>query len=377
MLLLDRYLLRQFFWTFLVCFLSLVGVYIVADALGNLEEFLTQTADGHWARTMAEYYSYRTIAFFDRTSGILTLIAVMFTLAWFQRHNEMTAVQAAGVSPRRVIRPLIVAVAVISVVAALNRELVIPRYRDKFSRTAQDLAEDATKKLEPRYDNITGVLIRGRQLLTNQEKIVNPSFILPRDLAHYDRYLVAEMATYVHPTSERPGGFLFENVSQPRDLNDKPSLHIESGDAVLLSPFDTDWLARNQCFLVSGVEFDQLVDAASWRQYSSTWELIEGLYNRSLNSGADVRVTIHSRVVQPLLDLVLLFLGFPLMLRRGNRNVFVAIGLCLCMVIGFLVIVMGCQYLGVSMLVSPLLAVWAPLFLFVPLAAWMSQPVFA
>ena len=36
-------------------------------------------------------------AFFDGTSAILTLISTMFTLAWFQRNNEMTALMAAGV----------------------------------------------------------------------------------------------------------------------------------------------------------------------------------------------------------------------------------------------------------------------------------------
>jgi lipopolysaccharide export system permease protein len=149
---------------------------------------------------------------------------------------------------------------------------------------------------------------------------------------------------------------------------------MASGETVLFTPHDNTWLTPDECFLMSGVEFDQLVDAASWRQYSSTWDLITGLRNRSLDFGADVRVTIHSRLVQPVLDLTLLFLGMPLLLR-GNRNVFVAIGLCLLVVIGFLLVVMGCQYLGTSILVSPVVAVWAPLFLFVPLAAWLSEPV--
>ena len=71
----DRYLLRQFLSVFAICFCSLAGLYIVADALGNLEEFLSQAAKGGGlAATLGEYYSYRVIAFFDRTSGILALI---------------------------------------------------------------------------------------------------------------------------------------------------------------------------------------------------------------------------------------------------------------------------------------------------------------
>jgi lipopolysaccharide export system permease protein len=376
MLILDRYLLRQFLTAFAICFISLAGLYIVADALGNLEEFISHAAkNGRLAATMAAYYGYRTIAFFDRTSGILALVAAMFTLASFQRHNEMTAVQAAGVSKGRIVRPILIAVAAISLVAALGRELIIPQFRDKFSRTPQDLAADAAKKLEARYDHQTWVLISGRQLLTNQEKIEAPSFILPPELSHYGRTLSGKTATYLRMSSDRPAGYLFEDVTQPRDLADQPSLRLENGEAVLLTPHDTAWLKPTQCFVVSSVEFDQLLDSASWRQYSSTWDLIAGLYNRSLDFGSDVRVTIHSRLVQPVLDLVLLFLGLPLLLRQANRNVFAAIGICLLVVIGFTLVVMGCQYLGTSMLVSPVLAVWIPLFLFVPLAAWTSEPV--
>jgi lipopolysaccharide export system permease protein len=375
MLLLDRYLLRQFAWVFVICFCSLAGLYIVADALGHLEEFVSQAdKEGSLAATMAEYYGYRTIAFFDRTSGILALIAVMFTLSWFQRHNEMTAAQAAGVSKGRLVRPLVIAVAAISIVAAVGRETLIPRFRDKFSRTAQDLAPEATKKLVPRFDNLTGVFISGRQLLTNQQTIDTPNFKLPPELAHYDKRLVAKTGIWQPASEGRPSGFLLREVSQPRDLADKPSLRLASGEVVLFTPHDNDWLKPNECFVLSGVEFDQLVDAASWRQYSSTWDLVNGLYNRSLDFGADVRVTIHSRLVQPILDVTLLFLGMPLLLR-GNRNAFVAIGLCLLVVVGFLAVVMGTQYLGTSFLVSPVVAVWAPLFVFVPLAAWLSEPV--
>ena len=374
MLLLDRYLLWQFLLVFAIAFCSLAGLYIVADALGHLEEFVTQAGDSLFA-TMAEYYAYRTIAFFDRTSGILTLIAAMFTLASFQRHNEMTAVEAAGISKRRIVRPLIFAVAAISLVAATSRELVIPQFRDRFARSAQDLAADATKRVQPRYDE-HDVFINGRQLFTNQQKIDEPKFILPAELRHYGKNLNARTATYQPAQEDRPAGFLFDEVREPPAIHTRPSLLLSSGEPVLLTPHDTAWLSANQCFLVTSVEFDQLVDAASWRQYSSTADLIAGLYNHSLDFGADVRVTIHSRLVQPVLDVTLLFLGLPLLLRRGNRNVFVAIGLCLLVVIGFLLVVTGCQYLGTSILVTPVVAVWAPLFLFVPLAAWISEPVF-
>ena len=78
-----------------------------------------------------------------------------------------------------------------------------------------------------------------------------------------------------------------------------------------------------------------------------------GLRNRSLDFGADERLAIHARLVQPLLDITLLFLGLPLVLSRSNRNVFLAIGMCLALVMAFMLVVMGCQYLGSSYWLEP------------------------
>ena len=149
MSLIDRYLLRQFFWIWFICFCSLTGLYCVIDAFGNIEEFLNFAEKTHtslWS-LLGEYYSYRALAFFDRTSGILTLIAAMFTLANLQRYNEFTALQAAGVSKRRIVRPLVLMALCISLSAALLRETVIPNYRNQFTRTAQDLSKANTVAL--------------------------------------------------------------------------------------------------------------------------------------------------------------------------------------------------------------------------------------
>jgi lipopolysaccharide export system permease protein len=375
MLILDRYLLRQFLQVFVICFISLMGLYTVIDAFGNLEEFLSYAPkQGGLLRVLAEYYGYRSLTFFDRTSGILTLIAAMFTVAWFQRHNELTAIMASGIPKWRIIRPVVIAVALVSVFAAANRELVIPTVRDKFSRNAQDLAGDMGKRLEPRFDKLTDIFLRGRVTFANQQRIADPAFRLPPTLDRFGNQLTAENAYYKPPQDGRPGGYLFQNVKSPRDIAKKPSLSIND-HKIIFTPLDNPWLQADQCFVASDVDFDQLAGASAWQQFSSTPELITALHNPSLDFGADVRVAVHSRLVQPVLDVTLLFLGLPLVLSRENRNVFLAIGLCVAVVMAFLLIVLLFQYLGSSYLISPSLAAWCPLMIFVPMAVAMSEPL--
>ena len=374
MRIIDRYLLRQFLQAFVICYLTLTGLYVVFDAFTNLEDFL-RSADraGGLVKLMGTHYGYQSILFFDRTSGLLTLVAAMFTVSWIQRHNEMTALMAAGVSRIRVVRPVIAAAIAITLLAAANRELVIPLFRNELARGPHDLTGDRARTLSPQYDNQSDILICGASTYRNEQRIAEPSFLLPPSLSHYGSQLEAENAYYRLPEGDRPGGYLLEDVRQPNDLDTRSSLHLR-GKPVIITPHDApDWLKSGQCFVVSEVTFEQLTGGQAFRQFASTAQLISALRNQSMDFGAGVRVAIHSRLVNPVLDITLLFLGLPLVISRGSRNVFVAIGMCMGVVSVFLLVVIGFQQLGSSLVLSPALAAWAPLMLFVPPAVGLGE----
>jgi len=375
MFILYRYLLRQFLQIFLICFCSMDGLYIVIDAFTNLEEFISYgEKHGGVFAVIGKYYAYRSLSFFDATSGIVALIAAMFTLALFQRFNELTALLAAGIPKRRIIKPIVFAVLAISLAAAASRELLIPAVRDKLALDSHDLGGERAKELHPKRDDSTDILIWGKQTFAKDRQIHEPNFMLPASLDAPFKQLQATDAFYLPPTAEHPGGYLLKGLTSPKDLAKRPSL-VKNGQPIILTPHDFRWLKDDECFVASEITFEQLVGQDDWRQYASFLELVAGLHNRSLALGADVAVAIHARPLQPALDMTLLFLGLPLMLRRGNRNIFVAIGMCLGLVVAFLMLVMGAQYLGSSYLISPSLAAWLPLMVFVPLAVAISDPL--
>lgn len=369
----DRFLLRQFFWIFIIFFSSFLGLFVVADSVNNFEEFSAYGKDhGGFLKVMGEYYGYRAFAFFDQISPLLILIAAMFTIAAFRRHNEMTALLAAGISKARIARPIIAAAIVFALLAVANRELMIPSIREKLNFKAQDLLSKA-RPLEPIYDNQTDIQLAGKGILRRAQTIVEPNFNLPPQLDHYGHQVTAQRAVYWPPTDDRPGGYHMQEVTYPEDLDTKPSL--TAGDRrILITPHDVDWLEKGDCFIVSNVDFQLLADGQTWRRYSSTPELIGALGNPGLKHGAGVQVKIHARFVKPLLDVTLLFLGLPLVLSRKTHNLFVSVGLCVLLVLVYMVVVLGCHHLGSNAVFPPALAAWIPLMVFVPLAVVLAEP---
>lgn len=373
MFIIDRYLLRHFVGSFVICYCSLSGLYIVFDAFTNLDGFLRAAEKtGSLFQLFVSFYGYQCLMFFERLSGLLTLMAAMFTIAWLQRHNEMTALQAAGLPRLRIVRPLIIAGVVIAGLSALERELVIPRFREQLSRKSQDLVGDVAQPLKPVYDNQTGILLRGSGTLRDGQRIVEPSFVLPTVLDRYGKQLTADEARYLAPEGDRPGGYLLTNVREPKGIDRRPSL-VLGNRRVVLTRHDYSWLEPNQCFVVSEITFEQLAGGQAFKQFASTAELIAGLRNPSIDYGADVRVALHVRFVQPVLDILLLLMGLPLAAGRYDRNVFLAIGQGLVLVTIFSAVVIGSQYLGNMCLVSPALAAWLPLLIFVPAAVAMFE----
>ncbi len=372
----DRYLLRLFIKVLFACFVSMVGLYIVIDAFGNLDEFIGHGREqGGLLRVVADYYSARVPWFFDHASGLLALVAGMFAITWLQRTNEMTALMAAGITTKRLVRPLLGAAIVVALVGAANREFVIPEVRDKLVRNAQDWLGNSARKVDAVTDNRTDILIGGRASFAAEQRIQQRTFTLHRSLGEFGRKLVAEDAYYKPPTADRPGGYLLTGVTQPEKHAQMPSATLDDR-AVILSSSDTEGLEAGELFVVSDVTFTDLACGPQYREFASTGELVQGLRNPSLDFGLRTRVAMHSRFVQPFLDVTLFVLGLPLVLTRRNRNVFVAAGMCIGIVIAYFVVMITCQALGASgFLLSPALAAWAPLIILVPVAAALSQPI--
>ncbi|HEY2839545.1 MAG TPA: LptF/LptG family permease [Pirellulales bacterium] len=376
MKIIDRYILRQFLHVFVICLLSLNGLYAVLDAFSHLDEFMkVAESEGGLARVMGEFYLYRSISMFERLAGVLSMVAAMFSVAWIQRHNEMTALLAAGVSRTRVVRPVVGACIAISLITAAGREFVIPPLRDKLSRTSQDLTGKQARDLRPLVDNQTNIMIRGVKAHPAERRIEKPSFMLPLELAQRGSVLSGADAFYEPAAVDHPAGYRIKGVTEPAGLTGGESLH-DGNQVVIITPRDgKTWLAPDECFVASDITFEQLTGGQQWQQFASTPELVAGLRNPSLDFGAGVRVSIHARLLQPVFDITLLFLGLPLILAREGRNIFLSIGMCVGVVCVFASTVLACQYLGTIYMLSPALAVWLPLMFYIPLAVAMYENV--
>jgi lipopolysaccharide export system permease protein len=371
----DRYVFFLFVRVFGICCMCLAGIYVVGDFVENLNEFLDAAGpQGGLLRLIAGYYAGRVPWFLDLVARVAALIAGVFAVTWLQRNNEMTALMAAGISRWRIIKPVVVGVVLVSLLQMINREAVIPSYRDELSQSIRDWSGKKASPVSPQFDYMTDILLDGQEAVVRNRKIVKPVFRLPMTMAYFSSEVTADYAVRCAATPDHPSGYLMVDVQTPEAIDRLDNVHLD-GHPVIFTPANTPWLSPGQCFVVSHVSIGQLLSGQSWRQFSSTPDLIAGLRNPSMNFGADVRVTVHARILQPILDITLFFLGIPVVLTRKSRNVFVAAGSCVLIAAMYYIIVLGSHSLGMNYLITPAQAAWCPVLIMVPWAVSRSAPL--
>lgn len=368
----DRYIVVMFFKIFAICFICLTGLFVIVDAFSNLEEFveLGQSASGLYL-VLYSYYVPRALEIFDRTSALLALTAAIGTFVWMQRFNELAAVEAGGIPKTRIVRPILWCMLVLVSLSILNREVLIPHYRESLARSAQTWDGSESQSVTPQQDQVTEVWILSGKVTPAKRTIEQPEFRLPHNCAAIGSNVVAELAEAVDETNQHPAGFLLRQVSHPADSDGKGSIFVD-GEPLVLTPADQSWLKKRELFVASRTSLNDIAYGPRLRRYSSLAQQVAQLRNSSVWSSNRQRVEVHARIVRPAIDFAILLIGLPVVVSRRDRNFFVALGICLVVVLTIQMLIITCHALGASRIItSAALAAWLPVIALLPIGTAM------
>lgn len=364
----DRYLSAVFLKTFLVCFLSFAGLFTVVHLFSNLDELNAIAKKVGWQEVFSEFYLPRVADLYDKSAAIITLIAAVFAVSLLQRRREMTAIEAAGLTKQRILRPIFILAAIIIGLTIANREILIPNFKQQLARTPQSWGEAGQTKMSI-YTDSNNISVRGDHFMLADHRVTNIEIELPSGiLATATPPLRARSGFLREATQWRPAGFLLDKVTS-NIANVKTIEPADESSRFVFLPNDTAWLSPDQIFVRCDFSPDQIAYGDKLANYHSTSEMIAAAAKPKRWFTRGQYVGIHSRIVRPILDFTLLLLGLPLVIGGIERNVFVSAGRCFGIVGLVYLVSTVCHSLGTSSLIRPAaLAVWAPILLFVPAA---------
>ncbi len=379
MSIIDRYLLRQFMTVLLGTFLMLFGIYMVFELLDKMDQFDTVARQTHqwFGQVLVSYYVPRMFSFFELTGGGLMLLASILTVSSFKRYHELTALATAGIPPTRCFRAIFFGIFLIALLGIANREIMLPRVLPELIQDIGDLQQqtESTRMIPPIRDYFK-IQFQGKGCNLRKQEIYDLSLELPQHcLPGGTNQISAKIAMFEPHTPGLPSGFRLRTITQPSELPHMASIELVGTPIILTAHDYPDLLASEECFVATNLLFEQMIDPKTWGANASTQALFGAIRRAPDDFGATARTQYHFRILRPITDLTVVFLGLPLMIRRDDRRMFRALlvsGLlpCLCVGCGFLF-----QWLGNSSRLTPEFAAWMPILIFTPIAVALYRQI--
>ena len=359
----DRYLFGRFLSAYLILFISTYGLYVVIDGFTNVDGF-QDGRDGvvEVLQSMGAFYLYQSSMFFDLVAPILSVMAIMIVFALMQRHSELHPLLAAGIPMFRLAMPVVAGVIAMNAVTVVNQELIIPQISDRLQDSIKK--DDGYKPVEPDYDYATQIYISGKEMLLSKRQMRDARFRLPVPK------LVTEITTLEAPDAK------FYEASKTYDAGWRLTNPTPKFSELRLTPAGTEIVRRvensDDIFVATDVSFDQLYNRTCNFRYVSTKDLIRRINNPALGSARSQAIDLHSRIMQPLLNVIAVFLTVPLVVRKESRSLIGNMAVCATVMIGLYGFAQFLAYAAQVNLVSAELSAWLPAILSGALCAWFS-----
>lgn len=349
----DRYLLINFVVAYVICFTSLVGLYVIIDMFSNADEFLeSQEGTIVFIRRVCKYYFIHSFEYFNRLSHIITMVAAMTTLASLHRNNELVALLAAGIPTRRALVPVLFGALLVIGLGILNREIVLPTNSEVLQRMHEDIEANQTLYNAVHIDK-NKILFRAAEVHRDDQRIEGVNVTLPMEVIGQLQDVACQKAYYRPDPESGVLGWLLVDPSPVQIVRQTKQVRF---------------LEDGNLFIHSDITFSDMIRQKNWINYASTFELWELLNNSDAKDPQLTRIMIHNRLMQPVYHMLLVLIGIPFVLQWENRNIYrsIAISMLLC---GLFFVVDGVAgYFASYQYVDPLTAAWVPVFTFGPIA---------
>jgi lipopolysaccharide export system permease protein len=397
MRLLDRYLLRELLVPLGYCLGGFLIFWISFDLISELNTFQEREMS---ATLVAYYYWLRMPEFLVLVFPIALLLSLLYALTNHARHQELTAIRAAGVSMMRLGLPYLGVGLFFSLAAFAVNEMWVPRT----SEAADTLRSNPDQAGAPGWHRN----LHFRNARENRIWTIGGFHLQTHELAHPQvswesadggrKSLIARSGRW------EEGGWVFQDVQQfiyppgtlsprPREqspeLDDPAAAEGEAHEAA--QQFDYTLVRTNRLAVPEFWETPEQIKSEikvapllsrSVRAAKEAHLSLRDIHNYrrlhpDMTSGdrALLSTQLHARLAAPWTSLVVVLIAFPFGAPSGRRNVFVGVASSIFICFGFFILLRFGLALGTGGYIPPWLAAWMPNLLFATAGLWLTQRV--
>lgn len=348
---LDRYIATLFVASYSVAFFLVVGLFLIINLAGNLEDYFEPSEDGYVPPTglVVRFYVYSVPFIYLQVAPFVTLVAGLFTASKLVRNNEIVAALNAGVSAQRLVAPVVVGGLVLA--------------GGMFG-----LREWATESLGYRRDLILDHLTERRETPIYKEVWLKEPHPFGTNIVRIDEFL----APAGDATAEIRGlaAFVKGKETLVTIVADGARWDESSGRWKLRGGWRRQIEPRGEAARVEhlkDVHFTPRDVHTMWKGQERPLDLsfaeTTELWRRDPDNDA-LQTLIEYQKTFPMANVVLLLVGLPFLVRfeRGRQTDRLVAGFLLC--VFYFAADFVTRSLGMQGMLTPLMASWLPVLFF-------------
>jgi len=360
MRLLDRYLLRELLIPFGYCLAGFVIFWLVFNLFGDLNQFQKLYLKGP---DVVEYYLVKLPEWLVfPIIPVALLLALLYALTHHARHNELTAMRAAGISLTRLTTPYVALGFLMSLALLALNELWVPQSADVADQILVRRTTDPTRVQSREWERPLAFenprewrLWMAEAYHLDTGEMIRPilRWRLPDGAV---RDITAERGRY------EDGAWTFTNVTE--------FLHPPIPGAVP-KRFETNWLALAELSetpeqIRNEIRISRIKSTRDARKSQlSAKEIFDYLQHHPQSPNETLLLTrLHGRLAAPWTCLVVVLIAIPFGAVSGRRNVYVGVASSVLICFAYFVALQLSLTLGSSGRVPPWAAAWAPNVIF-------------
>lgn len=360
MKIIERYISKEFIKSFFYCLAVFIFLYIMADLFNYIDEMIRH---GVAVKSIFIYYANFIPSIFVQVMPIAVLLSIVYVLSTLNRHNEITAIRANGVSLWSIIRPLVVAGFLLSVVVFLVNDKLVPPSLAISSEIRKNEIRRAKKK-EAKKEVLKDIAIYGAKnriiyirSFDTQKNILKKVIILEHD---ENQNLVSRSSAQEARWSLN--GWTFYDLSTYR---------LDNAGNIIGNPA----FFKEKAYDLSETPED--FKKTQWRTEFMNYRELANYITQFSGSGLKMvrekLVDLHYKISFAFTSLVVILVAAPLSLLPARGGILMGIGISMLVALSYYAISAVCLALGKGGIFPPFISAWMANFIFLGMGIYLMQ----
>jgi lipopolysaccharide export system permease protein len=346
MTILSRYVLRELGKTFVITLSAFVMIYILVDFFERIDNFIEAGAKLHY---MFLYIFFKLPLVLDQMTPVAVLMSTIIALGLLARSNEIVALKASGVSPFRIIAPMLLFASFVSLISFLNSEYVVPYANRSFNSIWKTHVQREAPEFVSKYESIW---YKGQNAIYNIRTFdVAAETLFGVTINQFDHSFITTRRIHAKSAVWSDGHWRFFDGTVKKKGAD--GTYVVSAFAEATIP-----LQETPDDFKKGVKPSDEMGFRELHHYAQEIE-DEGFSARTY------WVDMHVKLAFPFISLIMGLVGSSLALRKEKgQGAAAGIGMGFLIVALYLVAFELCKTLGYTGIVLPVIAAWGANILF-------------